>query len=180
MLWHFTLEILVVRSWPWCLVNFLKTYNLDNIFWMIGTWALIFHMSFPCDKTFPWEPTDLTWWHWHLTYSWQTFNVHHLLRILSERVIIFHIHVFLVRARAAHRICRILRFFGKICDRNPENATRIFRILDHDRRHLEFCLWQQSGLRAAYLCKMQRTINLEASCLFNNLQETKGWSAMYR
>ena len=55
----------------------------------------------------------------------------------------------LLRARAAHRICRILRFFGKICDRNPENATRIFRILDYDRRHLEFCLWQQSGLGAA-------------------------------
>jgi hypothetical protein len=29
-----------------------------------------------------------------------------------------------------------------------------------------------SGL--LYLCTMQRTIDLETSCLFNNLQETKG------
>jgi hypothetical protein len=35
-----------------------------------------------------------------------------------------------IRAHAAHRICRILRFFGKFCDRNPENPTGIFHILE--------------------------------------------------
>jgi hypothetical protein len=44
--------------------------NLGYIFWLVGTRALTFLMSFPCEKTFPWVPNCLTlWaWPWCLTY----------------------------------------------------------------------------------------------------------------
>ena len=46
--------------------NFSLAYN----FWTVSARALIFHMSFPFDKTFPWVPLfffTLLPWPWHLT-----------------------------------------------------------------------------------------------------------------
>ena len=34
----------------------LWNFNLANNFWKVSARALIFHMSIPCDKTFPWVP----------------------------------------------------------------------------------------------------------------------------
>jgi hypothetical protein len=43
----------------------------------IDTGAFIFHMSVPCDKTFPWVPKKFTlWpWPWCLTYLLKTFTL---------------------------------------------------------------------------------------------------------
>ena len=38
----------------------IKNFNLGHNTFMVSIRALIFHMSVPCDKTFPWVPTDLT------------------------------------------------------------------------------------------------------------------------
>ena len=38
----------------------IKNFNLGYNFQMACTRMLIFHMSIPCGKTFPWVPTDLT------------------------------------------------------------------------------------------------------------------------
>jgi hypothetical protein len=51
-----------------------KNFTLGNNFWIVSTRALIFHMSIPCDKTFPLVSNILTlWpWTWCLTYLLKT------------------------------------------------------------------------------------------------------------
>ena len=65
--------------WLWSLTNFLKTLNfkLAISFWKMSARALIFHMSIPCDKTFPWVPLFFTlWpWLWSLTYFLKTLTL---------------------------------------------------------------------------------------------------------
>ena len=72
-LWYFTWVILVTRPfrgyhdfWPCDLdVNlFFENYNLANNFWTVSASALIFHMTIPCDKPFPWVALFLTLWPW--------------------------------------------------------------------------------------------------------------------
>jgi hypothetical protein len=48
-----------------------ESIDIGYIFWMVCTRSVIFHISFPWDKTFPWVPTNLTlWpWPWSLTYT---------------------------------------------------------------------------------------------------------------
>ena len=41
-----------------------ENFNLANNFWTVNASALIFHMSIPCDKTFPWVPLFWTLWPW--------------------------------------------------------------------------------------------------------------------
>ena len=41
-----------------------KNFNLANNFWTENARALIFHMSIPCDNTFPWVPLFFTLWPW--------------------------------------------------------------------------------------------------------------------
>ena len=45
-------------------------FNLANNFWTVRARALIFHMSIPCDKTFPWVSFFL---HWNLTLEFDPF-----------------------------------------------------------------------------------------------------------
>ena len=45
----------------------LWNFNLANNFWTVSARALIFHMSIPCDKTFPWIPIFFTLWPWPLS-----------------------------------------------------------------------------------------------------------------
>ena len=47
---------------------------LINNFWTVSARSLIFHMSIPCVKTFPWVPLFLTLWPWpeSLTYFFKT------------------------------------------------------------------------------------------------------------
>ena len=55
----------------------LWNFNLANNFWTVSARALIFHMSIPCDKTFPWIPLFFTlWpWPWSLTYFCKTLTL---------------------------------------------------------------------------------------------------------
>ena len=49
--------ILSFRHSPW-------NFNLANNFLTVVARALIYHMSIPCDKTFPWVPLFFTMWPW--------------------------------------------------------------------------------------------------------------------
>ena len=51
----------------------LWNFNLANNFWTVSARALIFYMSIPCDKTFPWIPLFFTLWRWpwSLTHFWK-------------------------------------------------------------------------------------------------------------
>ena len=53
----------------------LKLY-LANSFWTVSARALVFHMSIPCDKTFPYVPLLFTiWlWPWSMTHFLKTFE----------------------------------------------------------------------------------------------------------
>jgi hypothetical protein len=54
----------LIRYQFWCtrcafrLLKNLKTLSLT--IWMVGSKSLVFYMSIPCDKTYPWIPKDLT------------------------------------------------------------------------------------------------------------------------
>ena len=48
--------------------------NLANNFWTVSARALIFHMSIPCDKTFPWIPFFYPW-PWSLTFFFKTLTL---------------------------------------------------------------------------------------------------------
>jgi hypothetical protein len=50
-------------------------FNLAYNFWMVCTRALIFPMSVPYGKTFPWVPNFLTMWPWCLTYLQKTLTL---------------------------------------------------------------------------------------------------------
>ena len=51
--------------------------NLDNNFWTVSTRALIFHLSIPCDKTFPGVPLFFTLrpWPWSLTHFFKDLTL---------------------------------------------------------------------------------------------------------
>ena len=51
--------------------------SVANSFWSVRVRDLIFHMSIPIRKTFPWIPTILTLWSWlcTLTYFLRTLNL---------------------------------------------------------------------------------------------------------
>jgi hypothetical protein len=55
----------------------IKNYNLAYNYWMVCTRALIFHMSVPYGKTFPWVPNFLIMWPlpWCLTYLLKTLTL---------------------------------------------------------------------------------------------------------
>ena len=55
----------------------IKNFNLGHNTFMVSIRALIFHMSVPCDKAFPWVPKFLTlWpWPWCLTYLLKTLTL---------------------------------------------------------------------------------------------------------
>jgi hypothetical protein len=40
----------------------IENFNLVYIFWLVGTRALTFHMSVPCDKKFPRVPNLYSLW----------------------------------------------------------------------------------------------------------------------
>jgi hypothetical protein len=48
----------------------IENFNVDYIFWIVCKRALIFHMSIPSDKAFPWVPTFVT-----LTYLLKTLTL---------------------------------------------------------------------------------------------------------
>ena len=52
----------VILSYAFC--HSLWNFNLANNFWTVNARGLIFHMSWSCDKTFPWVPLFLTLWPW--------------------------------------------------------------------------------------------------------------------
>ena len=76
--------------WPVChsvnlfILSFCK--SVANSFWSVRVRDLIFHMSIPIRKTFPWIPTILTLWSWlcTLTYFLRTLN---LLITVEHRVL---------------------------------------------------------------------------------------------
>ena len=87
-LWYFTWIFPVI--WPFCRYHyflpcdldlgvdlFFEIFNLANNFWTVSARALIFHMSIPCDKTFPLVPLFLTlWpWPWSLTHFLKTLTL---------------------------------------------------------------------------------------------------------
>ena len=39
---------------------FSENFNFANNFWIVSARALLFHMSIPCNKTFPWVPFFLS------------------------------------------------------------------------------------------------------------------------
>ena len=55
----------------------LWNFNLAYNCWTVSARALIFHMSIPCDKTFPWVPLFFTLWSWlwSLTHFVKTFTL---------------------------------------------------------------------------------------------------------
>ena len=63
----------VILSFCPPLWNYYLAYN----FWTVSARALIFHMSIPCDKTFPWVPLFFTlWpWTWRMTYILKTLTL---------------------------------------------------------------------------------------------------------
>ena len=87
--WYFTWELLVIIPFPkyhyfWprdlelgVLPIFKKNFNLSNNVWTVSARALIFHMSIPCNKTFPWVPLFFTlWpWPWSLTHSLKSLTL---------------------------------------------------------------------------------------------------------
>ena len=107
-LWYFTRVFLVIRAfcgynyvWP-CDLDLgvwpiFKNFNLANNFWIVSARALIFHMSIPCDKTFPWVyhyflSCDLT-----LTLEFdllfKNFNLANNFWTVSARALIFHMSI---------------------------------------------------------------------------------------
>ena len=58
------------------LCHSLWNFNLANNFWTLNARALIFHMSIPCDKTFPWVPLFMTRWPW-------PWSLTHFLKFLT-------------------------------------------------------------------------------------------------
>ena len=88
-LWYFTGAFLVTRPFrgytnifdPVTLTleldPFFENFNLANNFWTVSAGSLIFHMSIPCDKTFPWVPLFFTLWPWleSLTYFLKTLKL---------------------------------------------------------------------------------------------------------
>ena len=74
-IWYFTWVFLVIR--PFCGYHYFlpcdldlgvwpifENFNLANNVWTVSARALIFHVSIPCDKTFPWVPLFFTMWPW--------------------------------------------------------------------------------------------------------------------
>ena len=53
--------IFTLWHWPWNCIGpiFKKNFNLAKNFWTMSARVLIFHLSIPCDKTFPWVPLFL-------------------------------------------------------------------------------------------------------------------------
>ena len=49
----------------------------------------IFHMSIPCDETFPWVPLFFTLWPGHLTHFLKTYLANNFWTV-SARAVIFH------------------------------------------------------------------------------------------
>ena len=81
----------------------LWNFNLANNFWTVCARALIFHLSIPYDKTFPWVPLMLTLWHWpgSLTQFLKTLT----LQITFEQRVLelwYFTWVFLVIRRGYH------------------------------------------------------------------------------
>ena len=83
-LWYFTWIFPVIRPFrgyhyfdPVTLTlefdPFFENLNLAYNFWTVSARVFIFHLSIPCDKTFPWVPFFLTLWPWplNLTYCWK-------------------------------------------------------------------------------------------------------------
>ena len=70
---HIVFVLSVIPSFCHSLWNF----NLVNNFWTVSARALIFHMSIPCNKTFPWVPLFFTlWpWPWSLTHFLKTLTL---------------------------------------------------------------------------------------------------------
>ena len=58
----------------------LWNFNLANNFWKVSARALVFHMSIPCDKTFPWVPLFFTLWPW-------PWSLTHFLKTLTYLII---------------------------------------------------------------------------------------------
>ena len=88
---HIVFVLSVILSLPFChsvILSFcppLWNYNLAYNFWTVSARALIFHMSIPCEKIFPWVPLFLTLWPWlwsltflktlNLTYNFWTVKL---------------------------------------------------------------------------------------------------------
>jgi hypothetical protein len=66
----------------------IEKFNLGYIFSMVGSTVLIFHMSVPCNKTFPWMQTNLTFWPWCLTYLLKSLSM-----VISVIGITFEVNV---------------------------------------------------------------------------------------
>jgi hypothetical protein len=72
----------------------IKNFNLGYNIWMVSTRVLIFHMSVPCNMTFPWVPTDLTLWllPWCLTYLLKTLTLLYFW-LVGTRSLTFYMNV---------------------------------------------------------------------------------------
>ena len=71
----------------------LWNFNLANIFWTVSALALIFHMSIPCDKAFPWVP--LIFYPLTLEFDpfFENFNLGNNFWTVSTRALIFHMSI---------------------------------------------------------------------------------------
>ena len=106
-LWYFKWVFLVIRPsrgyhyfftlWPWPrrMTHFFDKFNLAYNFWTVSARALIFHMSIPCDKSFPWVPLFFTLWPWplSLTHFKKNLNLAYNFWTVSARALIFHMSI---------------------------------------------------------------------------------------
>ena len=85
---HFVFVLSVILS------SSLK-FNLADNFWKVSSGALIFHMSIPCDKTYPWVPLFFLLVTLTLENDpfLKTFNLANNFWTVNARSLIFHISI---------------------------------------------------------------------------------------
>jgi hypothetical protein len=73
----------------------IENFNIRYIFWLVGTRALTFKRSVPCDKTFPWVPKKIDFVTLTLVFDLpiKNFNLGYNFWMASTRALIFHLSI---------------------------------------------------------------------------------------
>ena len=108
-----------------------ENFNLSYNFLTVSVRVLIFHMSIPCDKTFPWLPLFFTLWPW--LWVWPIFLKTLTLLITFEQWVLVLYHMSISNEHWYQDICP--------CNRDhlwnwPLSGAFVFH-----KRILYFLLW---------------------------------------